>query len=158
MADVAQREADAALRSHPNDPQAALREFDKSFSTLYHGEPITNAFAARRVRGGDGRTITGVPLDGSGFRNDFKDSGSDGPNSDQTHHFSAYLSLGVNNDSGLQWLMKRYHMSGDNTGDQNLGRAAYYDGTQLRADPNRLRNIGNEIRQNICSGPGRGLN
>ena len=171
MADVAQNIANSALAyAHYTfedkkgvnydglEANMAIRDFDAGFSYTYHGGPLRTLNDAWRWRGGTGRHInpTYPYVGGAGFRSDFKDSGTEtygGPDADQTHHFSAYLSLGIN----ALWPVAKYHEWGDNTGDQNLARAAYYLGEQIRKGNFQLKNIGQYIRENICSGPGRGL-
>jgi YD repeat-containing protein len=162
MADVAQNEANDALMQNPNDARAALAQFDKTFSTLYVGGPFTSSYQAYRWRGGDGRTINpNYPFTGGdGFRNEYKDSGHDpnpliaGPKADQTHHFAAYLSLGVN---GVAYATIYGEIREDNQGDLNLSRAAFHMGFNLHNSPSSLRNIGLYIRRSICDGPGHGL-
>ena len=162
MADVAQNEADDALMQNPGNDWAALQQFDKTFSTLYVGGPFTNSYRASRWRGGDGRTINpNFPFTGGdGFRKEYKDSGSNpdpliaGPKADQTHHFAAYLSLGVND---VVFATAYGILRDDNKGDVNLSRAAYRMGSHLRNRPFGLRNIGVWIRRTICSGRGHGL-
>jgi hypothetical protein len=174
MADVAQLWADVAIYEasavHKSlkklidtsamEANHAVTKFDELFSYTYHGGPMLSYADAWKWRDGTGRHIrpTYPYVGGAGFRADFKDSGREpspigGPDADQTHHFSAYLSLGIN---GL-WPIKKYHEWGDNSGDQNLGRAAYYLGEQLRKRKFQLKNIGNYVRTSICSGPGRGF-
>ena len=171
MADVAQNIANAAIAYAHSifegkkgvgydglETNKAIRDFDDLFSYTYHGGPLRTLSDAWRWRGGTGRHInpTFPYIGGAGFRSDFKDSGTEtygGPDADQTHHFSAYLSLGIN----ALWPVKKYHERGDNTGDQNLGRAAYYLGEQIRKGNFQLKDIGQYIRTSICSKPGRGL-
>ena len=162
MADVAQNEANDALMQNRGNDQAALDQFDKTFSTLYVGGPLTDSFEAFRWRGGTGRTInSNFPFTGGdGFSEKYKDSGKNadpliaGPKADQTHHYAAHQSLGIN-------MLVLPQVVGlvreDNQGDINLSKAAYEIGFQLRRKPFNLRNIGAIIRRDICSGPGHGL-
>jgi hypothetical protein len=162
MADVAQNEANDALMQYRDDPQGALKQFDKTFSTLYLGGPLTSSYQAYRWRGGDGRTINpNFPFTGGdGFRKEFKDSGSStdpliaGPKADQTHHFAAYLSLGVNQvaAASLYGIARD-----DNSGDIALSKEALRLGLGLRTGVLKLENIGSVIRRKICEGPGHGL-
>ena len=162
MADVAQNEADTALAQNPGNDSAALAQFDRTFSTLYVGGPITSSCQAYRWRGGTGRTINSSSpfTGGNGFRKEYKDSGTNadpliaGPQADQTHHFAAYFSIGIND---VVFAAFYGIATDDNQGDVNLSRAAYRMGTQLRERPFSLRNIGVLIRRTICSGPGHGL-
>jgi hypothetical protein len=162
MADVAQNEANDALMQNRGNDRAALAQFDRTFSTLYVGGPFTNSYQASRWKAGDGRTINrNYPFTGGdGFRNEYKDSGSNpnpliaGPKADQTHHFAAYFSLGIND---VVFATTYGILREDNQGDINLSRAAYRMGSDLRRQPFNLRNIGAFIRRLICSGPGHGL-
>ncbi len=168
MADVAQLWADYAIAQTNKmthlfpkvRTKLAVKKFDELFSYTYHGGPLTGYVQAYSWRHGTGRHIKPeYPyVGGEGFRQDFKDSGNEpppigGPSADQTHHFSAYLSLGIN----ALWEVKKYAERGDNEGDQNLGRAAYWLGQQLRRQKYPLKNVGHYIRTSICSGPGRGF-
>jgi YD repeat-containing protein len=158
MAYVAQHEANKALAQNPNDSNAALVQFDKTFATLYVGGPFTSANEARRWRGGTGRTI--VPhepyIGGDGFRKEYQDSGTNpdpkiaGPQADQTHHFAAYFSLGINEvQSAFAWGV----INEDNVGDLNLSRKAFDMGLELERHPNKLNYVGLYIKRNICSDP-----
>ena len=158
MAYVAQHEANKALAQNPNDLKAALAQFDKGFATLYVGGPLTSSYQAYRWRGGDGRTINPHEpyIGGDGFRNEYKDSGNDpnpkvaGPLADQTHHFAAYFSLGINN---VPAAFIRGMITEDNDGDWNLSRKAYAMGIGLRQNPTTLRNVGLYVKRAICSDP-----
>jgi hypothetical protein len=155
MADFAQGEANNALRENPNNPRAALRQFDRNFATLYAGRPATSLLAAGRqwLNRGAGATQNPFHLGETGFRQEFRDTGEHaaGEFVDQTHHFAFYLSMGINeNGSGSLWAAQRAHRARDNQGDANLGRAGYEMGTGLRDDLGRLGNIGDMIRQTIC--------
>jgi hypothetical protein len=164
MADVAQNEANTAIYQNPNDFNAALTQFDRTFSDLYVGGPMVSLAEAKRLSPGDLRTINrNEPFTGgSGFRNEYKDSGTEphpigGPKADQTHHFAAYLSLGINRQSAI--YAYRHYLKSDNEGDLNLGKAAFSLGNQLtrRGTMSTLEQIGAIIRSNFCSGPGHGL-
>jgi hypothetical protein len=156
MAYVAQHEANKALAQNPNDSNGALAQFDKTFATLYVGGPFTSANEAKRWKAGNGRTINPYEpyIGGDGFRNEYKDSGTNpdpkiaGPLADQTHHFAAYFSLGINN-------VKSAYIYGtvteDNVGDIKLGNKAFDMGVALRRNPNMLGYVGLYIRRNICS-------
>lgn len=153
MADVAQDEANDAISLNPNNPRAALKRFDKEFSRLYVGGPITSPFQAYRWRNGTGREIDGrYAANGSGFREEFRDTGTEpsgGRDADQTHHFVAYFSIGIN-DGSLTYLLA--DLREDNAGDKRLAEAAFNYGYELRLHPRKLRNVGNWIRNNICTG------
>jgi hypothetical protein len=164
MADVAQNEANTAIYQNSNNFNAALTQFDRTLSTLYVGGPMVSLAEAKRLSRGDLRTINpSEPFTGgSGFRDEYKDSGSEphpigGPNADQTHHFAAFLSLGINRQSAIYGY--RHYVQGDNQGDLNLGQAAFRLGTQLRrrGTMSTLTQIGDIIRRSFCTDPGHGL-
>src|SRR5437667_3909754 len=73
-----------------------------------------------------------------------------GPLADQTHHFAAYFSLGINN---VPAAFIYGVITEDNDGDLNLSRKAYAMGVGLRQNPNRLGYVGLYIKRNICSDP-----
>ena len=171
MADVAQAAATDAINANPNNPQAALAQFDEVFSFLYHGPRMNSYENMKAAAPGTGRWLppnNGQWIGGAGFQRRYQDSDPalpppdqfvQGPESDQTHHFSAHLSLGINRRMfANEWRNLR-----DNTGDARLGQAAYEIGRKLsgmadRGNSNGLRIIGEYIRRNICTGnAGRGL-
>lgn len=147
----------------------ALRNFDNEFSRLYHGGPIRTIEDAQKFAPGDLREINPYyASNGSGFKEEFRDTGPEphpigGRDADQTHHFSAYLSMGLNarydiyvaGQYGLRFQLKK--PKPDNQGDQRLGKVAFEYGSYLRNNPKQLSNIGQWIRDNICTGAGRGL-
>ncbi|HKO99202.1 MAG TPA: DUF4214 domain-containing protein [Pyrinomonadaceae bacterium] len=152
-----------------DDPQTALLNFDNEFSRLYHGGPIRTIADAQKYSPGDLRQINPYyASNGSGFKEEYRDSGPEpfpigGRNADQTHHFSAYLSMGINGRLDI-YLAGQYGIrpsltlpQPDNAGDQRLGRAAFEYGAYLRRHPNELANIRSWIRRNICTPRGRGL-
>ncbi len=159
MANIAQEQANKAIRDNPGNPKAALSAFDRNFTTLYAGRPATSLFAAGRqwINHGAGWTIPEVNRGETGFRAEFRDSDPPPPGEvvDQTHHFAFYLSMGVNeNGSGALWSAAQAHRVRDNRGDNNLGKLGYDMGYGLRKDPSTLKNIGNTIRNGVCD-PGR---
>jgi hypothetical protein len=86
-----------------------------------------------------------------------------GRNAEQTHHFSAYLSMGINGrvdiyEAGQYGIRPSLTLpQPDNAGDQRLGRAAFEYGLHLRRHPEELKNIRRWILRNICTGEGYGL-
>jgi hypothetical protein len=156
MADVAQQQANRALRANGNDPSRALSAFDKAFGTLYAGRPMASLSDVAHLAyyGPVGRTINSFYFGETGFKQGFMDTGDDtkGVNADQTHHFAAFFSGGIN---GF-YISTTVHNIGDNEGDQRLGDAGYYLGAALRHDPNNLRNVGSLIRSKICDPAMRG--
>lgn len=160
MADVAQAIATDAVRL-TNNPQDALKEFDRQFSVLYHGPPMTsvaNMEESRRLnyRGKSGRSIPARYVGSEGFLPKYKDS--EAPHEDQTHHFSAHMSLGINR----RMYVNAFRNFVDNAGDDALGEKAYAIGRMLKGGADRgnvggLNVIGEYIKRNICTDRGRGL-
>ena len=95
----------------------------------------------------------------TGFKTEYMDTDANElakhSNADQTHHFEAFFSAGINGGV-LNRISLSYHNWGDNTGDQNLANAGYDLGAQLQEDPKKLRNVGAMIRKNICNRANRG--
>ncbi|MCU1265081.1 MAG: hypothetical protein JWM21_1399 [Acidobacteria bacterium] len=83
-----------------------------------------------------------------GFPEKFLDSRI--PDQDQTHHFVAFLSAGIN-DTTVDLHVSWDFLQG-NGGDLRLGFAAYHLGQYLRNNRSELKNIGNLIQDNICRG------
>ena len=171
MADIAQAVADDAIRASNNSAHAALTAFDQNFSFLYHGPRLDSLANMRAAAPGTARALPddqGRFIGGQGFQPQYQDSApalpppnqdDQGPTADQTHHFSAQLSLGINRRT----FVNLYRNVFDNDGDNRLGTAAYNIGRKLRGGADRgnvngLRIIGEYIRRNICTGSaGRGL-
>jgi hypothetical protein len=164
MADIAEQEANTALYRGSNE-SSALTFFDAEFSRLYHGGPIRGYNDAARWRNGEGRaaSMRYYASNGSGFKLQYRDTGTEdfpigGLGAEQTHHFSFYLSLGINSRStNSNFAIYTYGYSNDNGGDQRLSAAAYNYGLQLRNRPKKLAGIGKWIRRNICTREGHGL-
>lgn len=178
MADIAQEVANDAIAAADSVPNAtpeersinALAQFDHNFSLLYHG-PRLNSYENMKIAApGTGRALPdeqGRYIGGEGFQPRYQDSGPvlpppgqhiNGPTADQTHHFSAHLSLGINRRK----LANAWRNLFDNQGDASLGQAAYEIGRKLSGAAERgnvvgLRRIGDYIRQRICHSRGRGL-
>jgi hypothetical protein len=154
MAANAQRIADNALNASGGNAKKALAGFDNDFGRFYAGYPMNNGINIIRLRssggGGSNRQAPEYLFGQTGFRREFLETDSIGNlvggHQDQTHHFAAMFSGGINR----YWLETSVHNRGDNDGDQRLTNAAYGLGAALRKDPNKLRDIGNLIRSTIC--------
>lgn len=159
MADIAQDEADDALRQH-GGTRAAINAFDKRFTgDLYLGRRLDSMGAAydlanngvNDAQGRDRRQLNSNYFGESGFQSGFQQGNQ---RNDQTHHFAAYLSAGIN---GMRLTHTIHKLLDDNKPDKDLGSASFALGRTLRRDPSALSRIGSLIRSNICAGPGRGL-
>jgi hypothetical protein len=161
MAAVAQQQANKALSQAHGDASKALGAFDLGFSRVFAGKPmdgISNAIDLFN-NGPTGRTIASYYLGETGFKVQYMDTGADmiqgHSNADQTHHFTAMFSAGINT-TGVSWLGATAHNFNDNAGDQRLTNAAYSLGSRLESNPNLLRKIGALIRSEICDPKTRG--
>jgi YD repeat-containing protein len=161
MADLAQQQANKALSQAHGDASKALGAFDLGFSRIYAGKPmdgISNAIDLFN-NGPTGRTIGSYYLGETGFKVQYMDTGADmikgHSNADQTHHFAAMFSSGINT-TGVSWLGSAAHNFNDNAGDQRLTNAAYDLGSRLQSNPNLLRKVGSLIRSEICDRKTRG--
>ena len=163
MAEIAQLEADQVLATLSagayagvqsaairQELQAAVRRFDDAFSERYTGRAMRTMDDINFLyeTGGGARTITQYYLGETGFRTEFKEAGPRaGLWNDQTHHFAAMFSGGINK---AHWTTT-YHNIFDNAGDRNLTNAAYDLGVKFSQDPiHMLKNIGKIIREKIC--------
>jgi hypothetical protein len=145
MARRAQQIANSARNALGNS-QAAVERFDRDFSKAYLGnngigKTFKSAwdFYSARIH----PNVPSSQLGESGFKPEFQDH-----EGDQTHHFAAYLSAGINN----QGLAAGLHMLTDltNQADRSLGGAAYELGERLTANPTNLVTIGYRIQHDIC--------
>jgi hypothetical protein len=157
MALNAQQIADALAKQGIKGMEA-LQAFDSRFSLWYVGAPMNSYTAAAHIFGElklNGGNLVHAELpakyrgDG-GFPEKLKDKKN--PGEDQTHHFAAYLSAGING----MYEMAKTHMYGDqdNPGDIALSQVAYPLGEHLRNNPDDLNKIGKLIYTNVCLGKG----
>jgi hypothetical protein len=156
LARDAQTQAFKALRANPNDINKALDQFDTNFTSMYLAHPIKTKSQAYDMYSRHGNVFgTSHNRGSTGFREEFLDSEnghvSRGNDVDQTHHFAAYMSSGING----QYVTSALHDRQDkwwhnNEGDYNLGVAAYDLGSQLADNPYNLFAIGVNIQVNIC--------
>ena len=119
---------------------------------------ISNAIDLYR-HGPTGRTISEYYTGETGFKVEYMDTDPtelrNHHDADQTHHFAAMFSAGVNS-TGINALSTVLHNYNDNEGDQRLTNAAYDLGSRLENDPSLLRRIGALIRSEICDPRTRG--
>jgi hypothetical protein len=173
MAEVAQIEADDVLNTLSSGARAgvqsaamrreldnAVLKFDDAFSERYAGHPMRTLddiidFYQHNVTR---RTIPEFYWGQTGFKKIYMETKPgtetivDDP-TDQTHHFAAMFSGGIN---GARWSTTAHDMF-DNSGDRRLSDAAYTLGEKLRNDPyNTLKHIGDIIRETICDPSTRG--
>ncbi|MFY9574372.1 MAG: hypothetical protein WAV20_23470, partial [Blastocatellia bacterium] len=80
---------------------------------------------------------------------DFNPQFREGNKGDQTHHFAAFLSAGINGQN-LIAEAHRWVTDFNNKPDRELGRRAYYFGEALEEEPSFLRIVGQYIRKFIC--------
>ena len=103
MADMAQNVANES---------STIEEFDEGFSYLYHGPRIQGYSSARVSQNGNEGTINPYyRSNGSGFQERYRDTGTEpdpigGRYADQTHHFSFYLSVGINGQRAIYLQVK----------------------------------------------------
>lgn len=153
LAQVAQVIAEQAISSNPGNPGGAIRDFDWAFNTYYNAGPFKNLFSGVKqfMTRGEPRMLerNSAWWGETGFRGVFLDTGDYRSPLvvDQTHHFSMYLSAGINNQS----VLSKLHASRDNAGDSRLGMAAFQLGAALAADPQQLGNVGSSIISTYCS-------
>jgi hypothetical protein len=148
MAGLAQTLANTALNFWRGDASAALIAFDMSFSQKYLGnDGIGNSYESARkfAQAPIGPTVPIWFLGEKGFRPQFQDG-----EGDQTHHFAAFLTAGING----QWAAATLHQfSGDilvNRPDIRLGDAAYAIGRALKKGGQSLHSVGQRILKDIC--------
>ena len=132
-----------------------VKDFEKEFTALYLGMSLDSWISAGKLNYSGGTNSSSASEHGqSDFKPEFWQGSN--PNSDQVHHFAAYFSGGING----QWTATAIHKAlDDNSGDKLLGDAAYEIGASLvpweAGGPggigmNRLRKIGQTIREKIC--------
>jgi len=134
------------------NPAMSVETFDEQFGKFYVGTNTTDspdspiamwlqAFVLQTAN----KSARGRFVGQSDFALEYHDK----VDSDQTHHFAAYLSLGIHGH--LDYALA--HATGDrlqmNPGDARLGMAAFGLGEHLRANPKDLQFFGDMIR-NFC--------
>ncbi len=153
MANAAQMLANVALDFWRGDKEAALVAFDMSFSQRYLGNNgIGKTYWSAYEFFKNPFSRYGEPHGTSGFRQDMIDD----PSGDQTHHYAAFQTAGIN---GQGVAATAHQLSDDavdsifgkNLADIRLGNAAYKIGSDLRLDPNNLFTVGDLIRKTVCA-------
>jgi RHS repeat-associated protein len=148
MADLAQKLANEALDQTPGSASSeALEKFDKAFSQQYLGNDGigTSLYSAWKFSRAPYRPKVPHSMRGEGG---FHPRLQDGTG-EQTHHFAAFLSAGINQQD-IVAVLHREIADYDNIPDKLLSRAAYQIGEDLRKDPVKLNLIGDMIRKRIC--------
>jgi hypothetical protein len=151
--------------------RSALREFDNEFASAYTGAPadgLYNTYRLWKNSGNVGRTAPMSDLGQDDFRTKFIDDVSidnnggnifsarrqvptpNDMNPDQVHHFSTYLSMGINGNL----LAYDWHRADDledgNVRDVALGDAGWKVGLELKFNPDKIWDLERWIRDNIC--------
>ena len=146
-----------ALRYYnPKHPREALEKFDEAFGKRYVGGGIGRTpISAYKYYMEHPTYKPGVPyghprLRGwQGFKPEFRDTAF--PDDDITHHVTAYIDAGINDQLEAALL----HRAMDNAGDARAGKAAYSIGETFLRHPDQLRNIGVMIRSTLCAPVGK---
>jgi hypothetical protein len=147
MADIAQAFANEALRNNSKNYKAAVREFDDLFSTFYAGRPMrtTRDLWTAFLFGVNLRRTPELRGD-TGFKCEFIDG-----EGDQTHHFAAMFSAGINaaymTSTAFTYVSDLWDR---NWRDMALTRAAYPISLKVATRPSTLNSIGYIIRRDIC--------
>lgn len=139
---------DSFLKKNHDDLDKFVKDVDKYFSEFYLGHPadtVANVADLTTMLGRGSlpdRKASGFFLGSGGFKSRFRE-----PNGgDQTHHFAALFSLGINGHGGAAGL----HSGLDTNQDRLLSAAAYPLGDSLRrqtlGDTRNLRDEGAEGR------------
>lgn len=150
-----------------------VETLDHNFSKIWVGLPMNSMENVRKLApgsvGGTGPTINARLGGQTGFKKKFWDGDApDDPNYDQTHHFVAYFSGGINNMLLASFAHAVTDFRDRNTPDIDLGNAAYYLGFSLRTNTTgsiregtrnnenaalraqRIRSIASKVRREIC--------
>jgi RHS repeat-associated protein len=165
MADVAQVVANQAIASNPGNLAAALSDFDSAFSQLYYGRALQSKIDALKLYNYSQSDLSGASKGGGmnatitpsynrraeGFAPQFVET----PAGDQTHHFAAYLSAGINRQYTVASLHRAGDLIGENTrmADVYLADVAYVIGESLSIAPIFLKHLGDVIRGAVCTTP-----
>lgn len=147
MADRAQRLADQAISEAGGANTNAVKLFDHAFSQAYLGnngigETPGSAvdFFLKPIK----PKVPSSELGEEDFKAEFQDH-----EGDQTHHFAAFLSVGIN-DQRLAGMLHMWGTDFNNKADRALGWRAVGLGENLSETPGFLRIIGQYIRKFVC--------
>jgi len=138
--------ANDAIKQAGGADSYALELFDRAFSQAYLGNNGigTGLFSAIAFFLKDIKPKVPIAeLGEEDFKTEFQDH-----EGEQTHHFAAFLSAGINGQN----LPAMLHMGTDfnNKADRSLGWKAYGFGSALQEDPFFLRVAGKYISKYIC--------
>jgi hypothetical protein len=122
MAQFAQDEVNFVLSDMGGDTTNALPEFDKRFAAFYPGRDSKGQGRPMRTfqdvvhygKGGGtrNRLASNERLGQSDFATQFYENSPRGDAEDQTHHFAAYFSLGINGRPFSEWSAETLDRSG----------------------------------------------
>lgn len=148
MADRAQRLANEAIKDAGGANSDALQLFDHAFSQAYLGNNGIGGTIWSALAFLNKDISPKVPFSEQG-EEDFKPEFREGNKGDQTHHFAAFLSAGINDQN----LAAMFHMWGtdfNNKPDRALGLKTFGFGQALFDEPEFLSVVGRYIREFIC--------
>ena len=143
----------------------ALLEFDERFSNHYFGSKVRDWDDLKLLASGGGKSHRDAGESGQeDFTPEFQQNWNNGSdiisgtnlerNPDQTHHFAAYQSAGINMSLSTD-AATAFHYLGDrrdgNKADTDLAEVGYNHGVALRKNPGgTLGGIKAWIEKNIC--------
>jgi RHS repeat-associated protein len=156
IANRAQDIANQAISYAGGANRRAVRLFDRAFSKAYLGNTGLGETPGSAVNFFFQKIRPRVPINDLGeddFKPEFRDN-----EGDQTHHFAAFLSAGINGQTGaaaLHYLgtdtLALGRLSHNNPADRALGMKAFGAGAALIDEPVILRVIGTYIARNYCN-------
>jgi len=136
-----------------------LQIFDARLSKWYVGRSMTSLPTAivhygRILANGTDMTKSGAEIlathgGAGGFKGIFLDSRDN--MADQTHHFVAFLSAGINDTSTTAYLHMMQDSLQGNEGDMALGLVAFQMGQDLRNNPNLLQQLPRPMSVVLCN-------
>jgi RHS repeat-associated protein len=144
MAKIAEQPAKDAIRKVGAANWDALGEFDRSLSQRYLGNDGMGSTPWSAMRFFRAPLHPNSLWGDGGFKARYQDH-----EGDQTHHFVAFLSAGINSQADSA-LLHRYLTDYNNKADRDLGATAYTIGDYMARDPMKLWLVGDRIRDWIC--------